>query len=467
MFMLLTLLILSWLIFGTMAAFTLFYKNQQNQQILGVTLSATHAQSLEVQDIISGYKRMCYLIFLLSAGLSLLLLLPAAASFTEFFLLILVLVNIFFNWLAVHRYQRRLRTLKKEKGWIYQRSRIVTVDMNVVKEKGKAGVSAVWSWLFLLLSFIPTFYLLFSPTARAFYPVVFSMIGPFCQLNMIFLYYQMRNSHTPALSENTEINKVCARTQERIRTQAATLSGLTMLVFWFLFSFSVFYAGDGILIILPVFVLITALLLIAYWQQKKIRAAENHFFGPELQNESHLSEQEGAYKWGCYYNPSDPRIFVPKRIAGMGFTINLAHPVGKAVGFGILALVLAALIPVFYGGAKDYVITENGSQITIDAAMYDLSLAKDRIVSVSTLESLPRSLRTNGYGGESKSFGHFTVEGYGKCMLYVYSQGGAYIVLKLDGDNPGYVIVNGKTPAETENLYRSIKAWLGEGVSIY
>ncbi|UWG96595.1 DUF5808 domain-containing protein [Dehalobacter sp. DCM] len=460
--MLTTLLILSWLIFGTMAAFTLFYKNHQNQQILGVTLSAAHAQAPEIEVILSGYKRLCYLVFLLSAGLSLLLLLPVAAAYTEFFLLILVLVNIFFNWYAVHRYQRRLQTLKQEKGWVYQRSGIVTVDINVVKEKGKAGVSAVWSWLFLLLSFIPTLYLLFSPAARELYPVGFSLIGPFCQLNMIFLYYQMRNSHTPALSENTEINKACARTQERIRTQGATLSGLSMLVFWFLFNLSILYAGSGILIVLPVFVLIAALLSIAYWQQKKIRNAENYFFGPELHADSHLSEQEGGYKWGFYYNPSDPRIFVPKRIAGMGWTINIAHPVGKAVGFAILALILAALIPAFYGGAKDYVITESGSQITIDAAMYDLSIDKNQIVSVSALESLPRSARTNGYGGSSKSFGHFTVDGYGKCMLYVYSQGGSYIVLQLDGDNPGYVIVNGKTPADTEALYRSINAWLKE-----
>jgi len=94
--------------------------------------------------------------------------------------------------------------------------------------------------------------------------------------------------------------------------------------------------------------------------------------------------------------------------------------------------------------------------------MYDLSLEKDRIVTVSTLESLPPSSRTNGYGGVSKNFGHFTVDGYGKCMLYVYNQGGSYIVLQLDGDNPGYVIVNGKSPAETEALYESIKAWLAD-----
>jgi uncharacterized membrane protein len=460
--MLITLLMIIWLVFGTMTAFMLFYKNSQNQQILGVTLSAAHAQTPEVQDIINSYKRICYLVFLLSVGISLLLLLKPFRDYVEFFLLILVIANLFLNWLVVQRYQRKLQELKEEKGWIYRRTRIVTVDINVTREKGKAGISAVWSWLFLLLSFIPALYLLFSPEARSLYPFGFSLIGPFCQLNMIFLYYHMRNSHTPALSENTEINKACARTLERIRTLSATLSGLAMLVFWFVFNLVILYAMRGILIALPPIILIATLLIIAYWQQKKIRAAEDYFFGAELRDDSNLSEQENLYKWGCYYNPNDPRIFVPKRIAGMGFTINIGHPVGKAIGVGIIVLVLAALIPVFYGGAKDYVIAEKGSQITFDAAMYDLTVEKSQIVSVSIIESLPKGSRTNGYGGVNKSFGHFFFDDYGKCRLYVYNQVGKFIVLELEGDNPEHVIVNAKTPEETEALYQSIQGWLAK-----
>lgn len=460
--MFITLLMISWMIFGTMAAFMLFYKNHQNNQILGLTLSDAHAQSPEVKDIISGYKQVCYLVLLLSAGLSLLLLLEPVRAYTEFLMLILVVANLFFNWLVINRYQQKIKMLKQEKGWIYQRTRIVTVDMNVAKEKGKASISAVWTWLFMLMSFIPLVYLIFSPETRALYPIGFSLIGPFIQLNMVFLYYHMRNSHTPALSEDTEINKVSARTQERIRTVSATLSALSMLVFWFLFNLSIVYVNSGALIALPVIFLVIALIIIAYWQQKRIRAAEHYFYGAELKDDTHLSEQESVYKWGAYYNPNDPRIFVPKRIAGMGWTINIAHPVGKAMGVGILVVVIVALTTVFYGGSKDYVIAENGSQITIDAAMYDLSIEKDSIVSVSTLDSLPRASRTNGFGGASKSYGHFYVEGYGKSMMYVYNQVGKFIVLELDGDDPAYVIVNSKTLEDTEALYQSIEQWLSD-----
>lgn len=460
--MLITLLMIGWLVFGTIAAFMLFYKNYQNHQILGVTLSAQHAQATEVRDIVSGFKLKCYLILLFSLGLSLLLLLEPVKVYAEFLLLVVVIINLFLNWLVLHRYQRKLQTLKKEKGWIYQRKRIVTVDINVAKEKGKAGISAVWSWLFLLLSFIPMVYLILSPETRELYPFGFSLLGPFVQLNMLFLYYHMRNIHTPALSENTEINKACARIQERIRTKGATLNALFMLIFWFLFNYVILNTRSALLIVMPLIVLVIAILITAFWQQKKIRSAENYFYGAELKEESGISEQEGLYKWGCYYDPNDPRIFVPKRIAGMGWTINIGHPVGKIMGLGILVLVLVILTTVFYGSSKDYVIAENGSQIIIDAPMYDLSIEKDRIVSVSTVESLPRGIRTNGYGGTGKSFGHFTFDGYGKCMIYVYNQGGKYIVLELDGDDPGYVIVNAKTPEDTEILHRSINEWLAD-----
>jgi small-conductance mechanosensitive channel len=148
--MLLSLLIISWLVFGTMAAAALFYKNQRDHQVLGVTLSAAHAQSPEAQELIRRYKRACYLVLLLSAALSLLLLVKPFAFYAEFYLLILLIVNLFLHWLVIHRYRQKLSALKEEKAWIYPRTRVLTVDMNVVKEKGKAGFLLSGSGVFPL-----------------------------------------------------------------------------------------------------------------------------------------------------------------------------------------------------------------------------------------------------------------------------------------------------------------------------
>jgi uncharacterized membrane protein len=47
------------------------------------------------------------------------------------------------------------------------------------------------------------------------------------------------------------------------------------------------------------------------------------------------------YKWGIfYYNPRDSRLFVPKRIPILGFTVNFANPFSYLILIILLALVL-------------------------------------------------------------------------------------------------------------------------------
>ncbi len=49
--------------------------------------------------------------------------------------------------------------------------------------------------------------------------------------------------------------------------------------------------------------------------------------------------------FGFYHGPDDSRLFVPKRIPMMGWTINVSHPqaplVPLALGFVVGALILA------------------------------------------------------------------------------------------------------------------------------
>jgi uncharacterized membrane protein len=457
--MLQILVIITWLIFGTTAASSLFYKNDHNNQILGATLSHKHASTPEAKKIIKGYKRACYLIFLFFFGISFLMLTEAMRPFVEFYMLSLVFADLFVHWQIYDVYQYKIFSLKKERKWIYPRNNEVTVDINVAREKGKAGITSAWVWLFFIFSFIPMAYLLLHPQARELYPIVLSLIGPFCQAIMILLYYQLRKRHTPVLSDNTEINKACARVEERINTTAATLSALASLLFWILFNFQIIFLENEWVIAASAIVLIVSMLVIAHWHQKKIFDAENKFFGEIAPDENSISEQTSPWKWGFYNNPHDTRVMVPKRIASMGWTINIGTPLGKAIGIAILVLLLSIPIALFYVSVNGYSITKSGSQISIDAPMYDMDIDLDEVASVTTVDKLPDGTRTNGYGGFDKSFGHFYLKGYGKCMLYVYNNVDMYIVLKLTGDDPRYVIVNGKSSEKTGQLYKTIMQW--------
>jgi Predicted membrane protein len=61
-----------------------------------------------------------------------------------------------------------------------------------------------------------------------------------------------------------------------------------------------------------------------------------------------VNEPDGKFKWWqllIYYNPNDPRTIVPKRI-GIGYTLNFARPISKAVMLGLLVAIILHLLSV-------------------------------------------------------------------------------------------------------------------------
>jgi uncharacterized membrane protein len=51
------------------------------------------------------------------------------------------------------------------------------------------------------------------------------------------------------------------------------------------------------------------------------------------------------WKWGIFYfNPDDPRSFVPKQVGGLGWTLNFARPISKIVFGGILVFVIISVV---------------------------------------------------------------------------------------------------------------------------
>ena len=454
-------LIIYWVVLGAMTASALFFRKYQNHQILGITFSKVHAQTTEVQKILKSYQKVCMIHFIGSFAAGLLMLWGPVKPYVDFYMQLITVVLLLIISVILKTYQDKLIALKTNNQWIYAAKSTVLVDMDASREKGKSAVSVLWSWLFVVLSFIPTIYLVLNPDAQKYYPIIFSLIGPVMQLLMVLMYRQALNHRTLVLSDNSQINKALARKQEHINTLAATLTGLVMLLFWIILSTSITYITDPMIGMCVVAVMIISVLVIAYWQQKKTRQAEEHFyknsrselFDDEDENVD-IYEQGNLWKWGLFYNnPNDSRLFVPKRIAGMGWTINMAKPIGKIFMLVVGLVLVGALGITVASSVTGYEIQENNSKITVSSVMYHSTFTTDKIISVEMITKIPDSTRTNGYGGVTKSSGHFSVNGYGPCMFYIYNDVNEYIVIHLDGDGPQYVFVNGKTTEETNQLY--------------
>ena len=454
--MIITYIIILWLVFGVMTAGSLYSAQYHDHQILGVVLSKVHSQHEEVKKILVHFAKTCWIVLLLSAACSLLLYVEPIRNHADFIMILMMMANLFANWLIIDQYQMRLQHIKEQNNWIYPQKNIITVDLDDARDSGKSSLSPVWVWLFLLLSFFPTVILFFHPDTRQSYPIVFSLIGPLCQLSFVYLFYQMRNRHSDT------VNALLAQQEERINSIGATFSALAMLVFWLLFSVAIVFARGSLSILAPIIILIITTFGIAHWQQNKINNLEEKFIDDLPEEQESAGKQQILWKWGFYYNPGDPRILVPKRMAGMGWTINIGRPVGKLVCFGIMAALLIVICITAYGGSKDYQVSVSGPKVNIDAAMYDMSFKKNEVKSVTIRNELPEGTRVNGYGGANQSYGHFFLKGYGTSMLYIYNNVDRYIVVQLKGNNPGYVIFNEKTAVQTNTLYHTISSWLSK-----
>jgi len=455
-----TIIIIYWVILGAMTASALFFKTYQNHQILGVTFSQAHESTKEVKKILKSYNIACTLHFIASFVAGLFMLWGPVKPYVDFYMLLLIVVLLIVISIIIKVYQDKLIALKVNNKWLYPAKETVFVDMEALREKGKSAVSVLWSWLFVALSFIPTIYLVLNPETQKYFPIILSLMGPAIQLLMVLMYRQALNRHTLVLSENSEINKALARTQERINSLAATLIGLVMLLFWIILSTSITFITDTMVGMCVVGVMIVSILVITYWQQKKIHQAEEHFFknsqgeffdGKEVDVD--IYEQGNLWKWGFYNNPNDTRLFVPKRIAGLGWTINIAKPIGKICIIAVSLVVVGAIGIAIISSVTGYEIQENNSKITVSSVMYHSTFTADEIISVKMITEIPESTRTNGYGGMTKSSGHFSVNGYGPCMFYIYNDVNEYIVIQLEGATTQYVFVNGETIKDTNELY--------------
>lgn len=451
-----TMLAILWLLFALFLCVGLV-TTRRGARVLGVTFAAGQARSPEVNRVVCAYKIGLAAVVVLMAACSFLLLLPAVGAYAEICALLLVVIDMLLTGLVQSAARRRLLSLRAEKGWIPSARTTVTVDLQVSRDKIKGAVPPAVVWVCFALSFVPAAALLAVPEWRVDFPLPFALICPICQLSTVYMYYRMRDLPARQSGADHAARTAFAQKIIRIHTASATAVAVSMAAFWLLFILSVavlknIYAALG-----AAALMFAADMAAAFWQQRKLRQLEDTCLDAP---DEEVPAPEPEYKWGCYYNPADPRIFVPKSVESLGWTINIGQPAGKAIFAGIFVLIGAVIAAVVWMGAGGFDLTVTDTQIEMDAPAYDLTVVRDQVESVELIDSLPANgTRTNGYGGISKSYGRFHFDGYGACMMYVYNDTGVYVQLKLAGDDPAYVFLSGETQSDTAALYEEILQW--------
>ena len=79
----------------------------------------------------------------------------------------------------------------------------------------------------------------------------------------------------------------------------------------------------------------------------------------------------------------------------------------------------------------------------------------DDIEEVAMLDNLPSGIRTNGVGVSTYNLGNFSINGYGKCKLYVYFENKNCISIKLKDNS--YIFFNDKSNDKTLKYYSELE----------
>lgn len=423
----------------------------QNFQILGVTFSAQHANSPQIQNLRAKFKYRQLAIAILFIALSYASKLDIFKGFRDFTQLSLLFLYLFSSYITLTFFQKSLVNLKISENWVYE-SHIRMADLSVAREKGKAAPSKKNVWVLWAINWLP-FILAFVKGMP--WPVLIPLFIVGLVLIVIPLSYPHAiRIRTPFVADQTEITQSYMRRYERISGISYIQMMIIMTVFFLLTTLSMLFNLSSIYLIIILLLFVSSLMgIISYHSRKHTELQSEYFSGQDW----HLNESKARYKWGAYFDPDDPRIFVPK-ISGTGMTINIGRPVGK-ISYAVMLIGIAVvLLMAFVMSTTNFDIAMDSNQLQIKVPFYGVEVDFDQIQEIELSKEDLSGIRTNGFGGQERSFGFFNLENYGAVRLFVYNNHPSHISLLLEeGNEPQWLIFNQSTEEETENLYIELK----------
>ena len=127
---------------------------------------------------------------------------------------------------------------------------------------------------------------------------------------------------------------------------------------------------------------------------------------------------------------------------------------------GVVIIAIAAFLIYMNKNFKvdtEIVVTDTTFEVMgMHSGIYELS----SVSSVEIKETLPKILeRTNGAAISEVKKGNFKLEELGLCRLYLTSEEGPYLYIKV---NDFYVIINYKDSTRTEALFTELTAKLNQ-----
>ena len=262
------------------------------------------------------------------------------------------------------------------------------------------------------------------------------------------------NSRNDVISENSDINANYNRARKKVFTDfIVAMSWVDDFMAAFTILMFIFHHSEIVMIYILSFYLLLLLFSVFIFTLRKIALDKRY-----LTVESKLIEEDDdSWILGIFYfNPDDKRFSVEKRI-GMGWTVNMAHPMGKLISvFGIITIVvsLASMIWIGMMASTPIGIREKDGYVICHHLWDEYKINKSEIVSAEygNLNNI-HAVRIAGTGMENVAKGDFKVDGVGKCKFFLNPQAGNYIKI-VTSDKIYYISDN--TEEETSAFFKNL-----------
>jgi len=299
--------------------------------ILGVTLPYEARQERSVLEICRSYRRHLTFTCLALTALAIGAFFLGYMSLFMTYLMTWLLLAIIAPFVSYTIYHRKLKRLKRENNWFSAAAGKLMLDTKV-SYKAQRKLPA---WLFappFVISLIPLAVELFRHSVWE--PAMVYGINALLVASFYLLYLILYRQKAEVIDGDTSLSR--ALTQVRRYNWGKmwiALSWMTALFNLGLWLF--FWSNTGILITTGVY--LALVLFFAINAEFSTRHAQENLSagsGKDVYVDSDEYWLIGMF----YYNPHDRHIMINDRV-GINTTINLAHPLGKAV-MGLSLLIL-------------------------------------------------------------------------------------------------------------------------------
>ena len=398
--------------------------------VVGVTLPREAHDDEQITAILSGYRRQqlaCATALVVvalagaAAGSVRALAGPLAVCWSIWVLVACIAPEVIFA-----RTNARLAALKGERGW--RRSgkngtrRVTVADIGAAAQP-RTRISNAWVLLTTATSMAPA---LFDRRSLPVY--LLSAAGTLATWAIFRWCYRDR-------SEAVDTNEALTLALTRIRRRAwGRMCLFTAAAFSFVSWSQLLFQGSPTLYLVGMTIPAMALFVSSFAIEMRVRSLQERL--TRSSGEGFYIDEDDRWVFGLlYFNPDDSNLMVNDRV-GVGTSINLARPAGKAIAAALaLVLLCLPLTGVFIAEELSAPVTLELSGQTIRAShvLTSYEIASDDVESVEVVDRLPDMTRT--FGGAADTFleGDFSSKEYGPLKVCLDPEVGPWLLVRTKG----------------------------------